>query len=149
MAGTAGGAGGGSGVQNERTALAWQRTALSLAAAEAALARLTYDRAPILSTVSLVVILPLTAWVFAASRRRYAAQGRRAHSQRAQAQAQAQAQPSGRPEDRGPEEPGPEERGPEERAPAPGGVSAAVLAAVVALMAVTELAALLSGPAAG
>jgi hypothetical protein len=55
---------------NERTALAWQRTALSLAAASALLARLTFDRLGLMALLS-IVALPLSVWVFLESRQRY------------------------------------------------------------------------------
>lgn len=59
------------GDQNERTALAWQRTALSLMAGSAVLSRLTYDRLGLFSLLSLVLALPLCLWVFVESRARY------------------------------------------------------------------------------
>jgi uncharacterized membrane protein YidH (DUF202 family) len=59
------------GVQNERTALAWQRTALSLAGASAALTRLTFDRLGPVALVSAAVAVPLTLWVFVESSGRY------------------------------------------------------------------------------
>lgn len=59
------------GRQNERTALAWQRTALSLLAGAAILSRLTYQRLGILSLVSLALALPLCIWVFVESSARY------------------------------------------------------------------------------
>lgn len=62
----------GPGLQNERTALAWQRTALSVLAGAAALARLTADRLGPLALAGLAVALPLTLWVFFESRGRYA-----------------------------------------------------------------------------
>jgi uncharacterized membrane protein YidH (DUF202 family) len=55
---------------NERTALAWQRTALSLAVASALLARLTFDRLGLVALLS-IVGLPLTLWVLLESRWRY------------------------------------------------------------------------------
>ena len=60
------------GLQNERTALAWQRTALSLVAASAILARLTWASADIATTVLLGVAAALSLWVFLESRWRYA-----------------------------------------------------------------------------
>ncbi len=60
------------GVGNERTALAWQRTALALMAGSAILARLTFDRLGALALLSVVVALPLSLWVLLESRRRYA-----------------------------------------------------------------------------
>ena len=59
------------GRQNERTALAWQRTALSLLAGAVVLSRLTYDRLGFLSLSSLALALPLCLWVFVESRGRY------------------------------------------------------------------------------
>lgn len=59
-------------VSNERTALAWQRTALSLVAAAAILARLTMEDVPLVAVGLLMAALGLTTWVFLASRRRYA-----------------------------------------------------------------------------
>jgi uncharacterized membrane protein YidH (DUF202 family) len=55
---------------NERTALAWQRTALSLAAASALLSRLTFDRLGLMALLS-VFALPLSVWVLLESRWRY------------------------------------------------------------------------------
>lgn len=60
------------GLGNERTALAWQRTALALVAGSAILARLTFDRLGVLALVSVVVALPLSVWVLVESRGRYA-----------------------------------------------------------------------------
>ena len=59
------------GRQNERTALAWQRTALSLLAGALVLARLTYERLGLLSLSSLLLAAPLCLWVFVESRGRY------------------------------------------------------------------------------
>jgi uncharacterized membrane protein YidH (DUF202 family) len=59
-------------VANERTALAWQRTALALLAGSAIVARLTADRIGLLAALSLVAVLPLAIWVMAESRGRYA-----------------------------------------------------------------------------
>lgn len=56
---------------NERTALAWQRTALSLVAAAAILARLTWRRLGGLDAVLLAVAMGLALWVFVESRARY------------------------------------------------------------------------------
>jgi uncharacterized membrane protein YidH (DUF202 family) len=58
-------------VSNERTALAWQRTALALLAGSAIVARLTVDRIGALAVLSLVVVLPLAIWVMVESRGRY------------------------------------------------------------------------------
>lgn len=60
------------GQANERTALAWQRTALSLVAGSALLTRLTFERLGPLALVSVGVALPLSLWVFLESRGRYA-----------------------------------------------------------------------------
>lgn len=59
------------GLSNERTALAWQRTALSLVAASAIMARLTWSTlgAPALALLSIALILG--AWVFLESSARY------------------------------------------------------------------------------
>lgn len=59
------------GVQNERTALAWQRTALSLIVASVALARLTFPRLGLVSLISVLVAVPLCGWVLFESRSRY------------------------------------------------------------------------------
>lgn len=59
------------GAQNERTALAWQRTALSVIVASLALSRLTYSRVGWFSVLNLAVAVPLCAWVFLESRDRY------------------------------------------------------------------------------
>lgn len=59
------------GLANERTALAWQRTALSLAAAAAILGRLTFTRVGFLAVAVLGVALLLCGWVFTESRWRY------------------------------------------------------------------------------
>jgi uncharacterized membrane protein YidH (DUF202 family) len=59
------------GVQNERTALAWQRTALSLMAGSAIVSRLTFERLGAVSLASVLLALPLALWVFLESRRRY------------------------------------------------------------------------------
>jgi uncharacterized membrane protein YidH (DUF202 family) len=56
---------------NERTALAWQRTALALMAGTAILARLTFDRLGIAAVVVLGFALVLAAWVLIESRGRY------------------------------------------------------------------------------
>ena len=58
-------------MQNERTALAWQRTALATIAGAAVVARLTLDRLGALVVIGLVVAVPLGLWVFLESRSRY------------------------------------------------------------------------------
>lgn len=60
----------GSGVYYERTALAWQRTALALVAGAAIVSRLALDRLGVLAGVSVVVAAPVMVWVLWASRRR-------------------------------------------------------------------------------
>lgn len=57
---------------NERTALAWQRTALALMAGAAILARLTFDDVGVAALTPLAIALLLSLWVFLESRRRYA-----------------------------------------------------------------------------
>ena len=59
------------GMQPERTALAWQRTALSVAVAAAILARLTYGDLGAWALLALVVSLGLCCWVLVESRTRY------------------------------------------------------------------------------
>lgn len=59
------------GVYNERTALAWQRTALALLAGAAIVARLTLDRLGWSSAVSVAAAIPVAGWVMWTSRRRY------------------------------------------------------------------------------
>lgn len=61
--------GGDDGRAVERTALAWQRTALALATVSAVATRLAVDRLGPLALVGLLA-LPLSAWVFVESRRR-------------------------------------------------------------------------------
>lgn len=60
------------GVGNERTALAWQRTALALVAGSAILTRLTIDRLGAAALVSVLLAGPMGLWIFVESRRRYA-----------------------------------------------------------------------------
>jgi uncharacterized membrane protein YidH (DUF202 family) len=59
---------------NERTALAWQRTALSLVVASVVLGRLTFARVGYLTVVLLAPAALISLWVFAESRWRYAQQ---------------------------------------------------------------------------
>jgi uncharacterized membrane protein YidH (DUF202 family) len=61
------------GVQNERTALAWQRTALSLLAGAAAVSRLTIDRLGPAALLCVFGAIPLALWVFLEARGRYRA----------------------------------------------------------------------------
>lgn len=60
------------GLQNERTALAWQRTALSMLGASAVMARLTWTSGGVGALAILVVAAALSTWVFLESRGRYA-----------------------------------------------------------------------------
>lgn len=55
----------------ERTALAWQRTALALVAGSAILTRLTFDRLGSMSLMSAVIAGPVGVWIFLESRLRY------------------------------------------------------------------------------
>jgi uncharacterized membrane protein YidH (DUF202 family) len=57
---------------NERTALAWQRTALALIAGSALLTRFTAESLGLASLASVGAAMPLAAWVFLESRARYA-----------------------------------------------------------------------------
>ena len=58
-------------VHNARTALAWQRTALSLLAGAAIVARLTLDSLGLVAVAAFLVVLPLAGWVLWESRARY------------------------------------------------------------------------------
>lgn len=58
-------------VYNERTALAWQRTALSLLGGAAVVARLAFDDLGLLAVLGFLVVLPLVAWVMWESQGRY------------------------------------------------------------------------------
>ena len=59
------------GLAPERTALAWQRTALSIVFGTLLLARLTIGQIGVVAVVVLGVSVPLALWVYAESRRRY------------------------------------------------------------------------------
>ncbi len=59
------------GISNERTALAWQRTALSLVAGSAIIARLGVEDAGLVIVVLLAVAAALGLWVFVESSARY------------------------------------------------------------------------------
>ena len=59
------------GVQNERTALAWQRTALSLLAGSAIVSRLTIERIGSAALLCVLAALPVTLWILHLSRVRY------------------------------------------------------------------------------
>lgn len=60
------------GASNERTALSWQRTALSLLGGSAVMARLTWPSLGFVVLVPLGAAACLTLWVFIESRGRYA-----------------------------------------------------------------------------
>jgi uncharacterized membrane protein YidH (DUF202 family) len=62
------------GLSNERTALAWQRTALSLVAGAAILGRLTVAQLGWVALALLGLAIMLCLWVFAESRWRYVQQ---------------------------------------------------------------------------
>lgn len=97
-----------SGLADERTALAWQRTALAVVAGAAVMARLTFDSVGPLALVLLGTALGLALWLVLEASTRY----RRKSSPR----------------------------------PPRGGRAPAVLSVAVALLATTELVALLVGP---
>lgn len=59
------------GLANERTALAWQRTALSLGAAAAIMARLTWSSLGVAAIAPLLAALLLSGWVFVEGWLRY------------------------------------------------------------------------------
>ena len=59
------------GLQNERTALAWQRTALSLIVGSAIVSKVTFERLGHFSTISMAVAVPAAVWIFLDSRGRY------------------------------------------------------------------------------
>lgn len=59
------------GLAPERTALAWQRTALSIIFGTLLLARLTVAQIGIVAILVVGVSVPLALWVYAESRRRY------------------------------------------------------------------------------
>ena len=59
------------GTQNERTSLAWQRTALAIAGAAAVLARLTFDRLGVWALLALLLTLPAPLAVLLTGRGRY------------------------------------------------------------------------------
>lgn len=59
------------GLSNERTALAWQRTALSLLVGAAILGRLTFGRLGAVAVAPLAIAAVLAGWVFVESRFRY------------------------------------------------------------------------------
>lgn len=59
------------GLSNERTALAWQRTALSVLAGAAIMGRLTFDRLGVVALIVPGIAAFLGLWVFVESRWRY------------------------------------------------------------------------------
>lgn len=59
------------GLSNERTALAWQRTALATTAGAAIMARLTFGRLGVPALVTLGAALVLSGWILLESRARY------------------------------------------------------------------------------
>lgn len=63
------------GLQNERTELAWQRTALAMVAGAALLARLHFDALGAWSLAGMVIVLGLGGWVVLEGRARYVAWG--------------------------------------------------------------------------
>lgn len=56
----------------ERTALAWQRSALALLAGAAITVRLSFDRLGPVALVAPALVTPLACWVLLVSRGRYA-----------------------------------------------------------------------------
>lgn len=60
------------GLANERTALAWQRTALSLVGGSAIVARLSWSELGLVALVPVLVTVVLALWVFLESNWRYA-----------------------------------------------------------------------------
>lgn len=59
------------GMANERTALAWQRTALALLGGSAVMARLTWDDLGLRAAAPLAIAFVLSLWVFVESWGRY------------------------------------------------------------------------------
>jgi uncharacterized membrane protein YidH (DUF202 family) len=59
------------GLATDRTALAWQRTALATAAGAAIMARLTFDRLGPSALVTMAAALGLSGWILLESRGRY------------------------------------------------------------------------------
>lgn len=55
---------------HERTALAWQRTALAVAAGSLVSARLAWEGSGLLALAPLLLALPLAGWVLATARGR-------------------------------------------------------------------------------
>lgn len=67
------------GLANERTALAWHRTALAVVAGSAVMARLTLGRLGVSALVLLGAALALGGWIVVESRSRYRHGGERGH----------------------------------------------------------------------
>ena len=59
------------GLSNERTALAWQRTALATTAGAAIMARLTFGELGVPALITLGAALALSGWILVESRARY------------------------------------------------------------------------------
>ncbi len=59
------------GAQNERTALAWNRTALSVVVTAAIVSRLAVESIGPIALFAVVAALPVSGWLVLASRRRY------------------------------------------------------------------------------
>lgn len=59
------------GLRNERTALAWQRTSLTVLAVSAGTARLTFEALGWLATTNVAFALALAIWMRAASKTQY------------------------------------------------------------------------------
>lgn len=59
------------GLSNERTALAWRRTALAAIAGAAIIARLTYDRLGLASVVGLASAVAFAGWMIVEGSARY------------------------------------------------------------------------------
>ncbi|UPK74600.1 DUF202 domain-containing protein [Nocardioidaceae bacterium SCSIO 66511] len=62
---------GGRGAQNERTALAWNRTALSVVVTAAIVSRLAIESIGPIALLAVVVAVPVSVWIVLGSRRRY------------------------------------------------------------------------------
>jgi uncharacterized membrane protein YidH (DUF202 family) len=59
------------GVGNERTALAWQRTALSVLAGAAIVGRLAFSELGVAALVGPAIAVPLSAWILIEGSARY------------------------------------------------------------------------------
>lgn len=60
-----------SGAQNERTALAWQRTALSVVIGAALVSRLAMGSIGPIAFAALVIAVPVSGWIILTSTHRY------------------------------------------------------------------------------